>query len=220
MNSNITETIKGLLSEGEWTDLKTVISAEDRQLIDELQKQRNAAVNGDRKLRNSLGKLYGHFTSVMKCYDITPITSSGKEISPLEEKPQGQPEIVQRLQEAIKSSRKVTPKVKQTHVVAPATEIRWRRQIMENQLQQQASNVDDILTRLEKDGFPVKTDYYACKLDGHSTRLRACLHADLHLLYHRGAVSKKEGKYTWVTGVPDRYRKLTVSAVKGNGDAH
>lgn len=152
------------------------------------------------RLRNSVGRLYGHFTNVLRKWNIAPLTNLGQEMEELSNTPAPLQEV----------SRVKRYERKRGHAGAPTEEVILRRNLMEKQLQARPSTIDDIIARLRVEGFPVNSEYYQCKNNSRRTvRIRACLHSDLHLLVHKGAVSRagtvKSRLYSWVKDVPNKY---------------
>jgi hypothetical protein len=91
--------------------------------------------------------------------------------------------------------------------LAPAKEIAWRRELMEKQLKLRPSTLDEILSRLSAEGFPVSKPYYAEIVAGRRPRLRTLVAADLYLLICRKVLrGDGKGRYAWARDLPNRYK--------------
>jgi len=114
-----------------------------------------------------------------------------------------------------KESAAPTPKKKRApsrfpRTPAPAKETAWRRELMEKQIKLRPSRVDEILSRLTAEGFPVSKPYYAEIVEGRRSRIRTLVLADIYLLIrHRVLHREAPGRYAWVKGVPANYKSFS-----------
>jgi hypothetical protein len=223
------EAFKELLTPEEWDEVKDAAYTE--RLAE--RKTQEAAIAFEtletlRKLRYSVGRLYGHFNNVMAKWSIPALNTFNKaavaiaiqscntddleeDAATVETPEKKAPEVVPPVEPP-----PVAAKTRKRNITArkaaPSAEVAMRRELLEKQLKLRPSTFDEILSRLKADGFPVGTPYYTERVGSDNrVRLVTLLKGDLHSLMRNKIVRQDADKrYRWIAeglkNIGDRYR--------------
>lgn len=225
------EAVKALLTPEEWAEVKEAAYSERRAeapippLPPDTQNALLAAetLKSLKSLRYSVGRLFGHFNNVMRKWEITPLNSFNKPSTPVAVDPG---ETEERETPPLKKPTPVppppSPPKKRTtfeRELAPPSEVKFRRSLMEKAIKLRPSTLNEIIVRLKEEGFPVDSPYYARrkKSRGSETRLKSLVSADLYLLMFNKVVRRSDdGFYKWIpnNGVATPYASRTATLVR------